>query len=258
MKTLVISDVHSNIIALDAVWSRESDADLILCAGDIVDYGIYPAECVEWMMDKNVRAVSGNHDRAVVGAYERPAENVPCTWRIDNAKKLNAKHVEYLKGLPKQQVLEIDGNRYGITHDYKGYEAIQSMEEFRRFSDERFGQVLHRMIFGHTHRRKLAYLSDEDYWLNPGSVSYRRPDEQWRGAHYAVVQDRCVSLRCVLYPTEQLHREVSVSTVCQSEKDVTHAWWSTAPSCRPGSPSIDRDSPAPSRSHHETPTAPRT
>ncbi len=225
MKTLLISDVHSNIIALDAVWGRESDADLIICVGDIVDYGIYPAECVDWMMDKNVRAVSGNHDRAVVDAYEYPAENVPYTWKMDNAKKLNARHIEYLKSLPKQQVLDIDGKQYGITHAYKGYEVIQSMEEFRCFSEERFGQVLHRIIFGHTHRRKLTYLSDEDYWLNSGSVSYRRSDEEWRGAHYAVIQDSSVSLRCVLYPTEQLHQEVSVSTVCQSEKDVTYLWW---------------------------------
>ncbi len=226
MKTLVISDVHSNIIALNAVWERESDSDLIICVGDIVDYGIYPAECVDWMMDKNVRAVSGNHDRAVVDAYERPPEKEPYTWKVDNAKKLNARHIDYLRHLPKQQVLNIDGRRYGITHEYKSYEVIQSMEAFRRFSDERFGVVLHRMIFGHTHRRELTYLSDEDCWLNPGSISYRRPDEQWRGAYYAVIQDRRISLRCVSYPTEQLHWEVSVSTVCQSEKNVTYAWWS--------------------------------
>lgn len=227
MKTLVISDVHSNIIGLDAVWGKESDADSILCIGDIVDYGIYPRECVEWMIDKNVRAVSGNHDRGVIEAYERPKEDIPLTWRIDNAHKLDAHHIEYLKGLPSQLTLNIDGDTYGITHSYsQGYDIIRSVEAFRRFSDERFGQSLHKMIFGHTHRRELNYLSDEDSWLNPGSVSYRRPDEDYRGAHYAVIQDGNVSLRTVPYPTERLHREVLASAVCQSEKEPTRHWWS--------------------------------
>ncbi len=47
MKTLIISDVHSNIAALEAIWSREQDADRVLCAGDVVDYGPYPADLPE-------------------------------------------------------------------------------------------------------------------------------------------------------------------------------------------------------------------
>ena len=226
MKTLIISDVHSNIIALDAVWQKESDADLILCIGDIVDYGIYPRECVEWMIDKGVRAVSGNHDRGVIQAYEQPEEHVPLTWRIDNAQKLDSHHIAYLKDLPNQLTLDIDGDTYGVTHEYRGYDIIRSMEAFRNFSDDRFGQSLHKMIFGHTHRRELSYLSDGDSWLNPGSVSYRRPDEDYRGAHYSVIQDGKVSLRTVPYPTEQLYREVLASAVCQREKEPTHHWWS--------------------------------
>ncbi len=115
---------------------------------------------------------------------------------------------------------------YGIMHEYQGYDVIRSMEEFRRFSNERFGHDLHRMIFGHTHRRQLTYLSDKDHWLNPGSVSYRRPDEQYRGAHYALIQDGSVSLRRVPYPTEQLYREALASSVCQREKKPTFLWWS--------------------------------
>ncbi|MCC5839667.1 MAG: metallophosphoesterase family protein [Opitutales bacterium] len=225
MKTLVISDIHANLIALETVWKRESDADLILCIGDIVDYGIYPVECVEWMMEKKALAVRGNHDDLVVAAAERPAEHAPDTWRTDNAGKLSPRHLAYLKDLPLQRVVELDGIPYGLTHAYQGYEIIRSLEEFQRFGEERFGQSLQRMIFGHTHRRSITFLSDEDCWINPGSLSYRRTDERWRGAHYAVIQDGNISLRGIPYPTEQLHREVLASTVCQSEKEVTYPWW---------------------------------
>jgi len=225
MKTLVISDIHSNIIALEAVWCRESDADLIVCAGDIVDYGIYPKECIEWMIDKEVVAVSGNHDLGVVRAYEHPDKDKPLTWRIDNARKLEQRHVEYLKNLPDRLVLDIDGDAYGITHAYRDYDIIRSLEAFLHFSNEQFSLNLRKMIFGHTHRRELHYLSDEEYWLNPGSVSYRRPDEDYRGAHYAVILDGKPSLRSVSYPVEKLYHEVLTSSVCESEKQPTFHWW---------------------------------
>ncbi len=226
--TLVISDVHSNIIALEAVWKREAAADLIVCAGDLVDYGIYPCECIDWMIDKGVRAVSGNHDLAVLQAYDHPQPDRPLSWRDDNARKLALRHVDYLRALPKQLCLDIDGTIFGVTHDYRGYDIIRSVEAFRQFGHERFGQPLRQMIFGHTHRRELHYLSDQDAWLNPGSVSYRRDDELVRGAHYAVIQDGHVSLRTVAYPTEHLHKEVLAAAVCPEEKRPTYRWWSPA------------------------------
>ena len=42
MKILALSDIHSNIYALDAIWDKEKDADLIVAAGDLVDYGPFP------------------------------------------------------------------------------------------------------------------------------------------------------------------------------------------------------------------------
>ena len=225
MKTLIISDVHSNIIALEAVWRKESDADLVVCAGDIVDYGIYPTECIEWMIDKGAMVVSGGHDLAVIRAYERSDKDEPVTWQMDNAQKLEPRHVEYLRKLPDKLVVDIDGGVYGITHACSGYDIIRTLEAFVRFSDERFSRDLQKMIFGHTHRRELHYLSDEEYWLNPGSVSYRKGDEDYRGAHYAIILDGKPSLRSAAYPVEKLYREVLASPVCDGEKQPTFHWW---------------------------------
>jgi len=44
MKILIISDIHGNITALDAINEK---ADLVLCLGDVVNYGPYPKECIE-------------------------------------------------------------------------------------------------------------------------------------------------------------------------------------------------------------------
>ncbi len=66
MKVLILSDIHGNWPALQAVLSAEPDADQILCLGDLVNYGPQPAECVAWAMQLNLpsRVIQGNHDRA--------------------------------------------------------------------------------------------------------------------------------------------------------------------------------------------------
>ena len=69
MKTLIISDLHSNIYALEAIWNKERDSDIVYCAGDLVDYGPYPKEVLNWVQSHNVHCVQGNHDRGIVNGW---------------------------------------------------------------------------------------------------------------------------------------------------------------------------------------------
>ena len=76
MKALIISDIHGNWPALQAVLAAEADADQILCLGDLVNYGPQPKECVAWAMqlDSPSRIIQGNHDRAFcLGVAQRGA-----------------------------------------------------------------------------------------------------------------------------------------------------------------------------------------
>ncbi|HRT56497.1 MAG TPA: metallophosphoesterase family protein [Candidatus Paceibacterota bacterium] len=67
MTILILSDVHGNWPALQAVLAAEPAVDQILCLGDLVNYGPQPVECVQWAMDtlSSDWLVQGNHDRAV-------------------------------------------------------------------------------------------------------------------------------------------------------------------------------------------------
>ena len=68
MNILIISDIHANLLALEAVLKAAPDYDAVWCLGDLVGYGPNPNECVE-----RVRALPGllclvgNHDKAVLG-----------------------------------------------------------------------------------------------------------------------------------------------------------------------------------------------
>jgi diadenosine tetraphosphatase ApaH/serine/threonine PP2A family protein phosphatase len=80
----VVSDVHSNIEALDAVFAMLRDEDALLCLGDIVGYGPNPNECIEKIRARATATVLGNHDLAAINnfglAYFNPAARAAMKW----------------------------------------------------------------------------------------------------------------------------------------------------------------------------------
>lgn len=218
MKLLVISDLHSNIWALEAVLSREQDYDLLCCAGDLVDYGTAPCEVVDRMQDIGKKIlVRGNHDVHTVNIYkENKFQTVSpeeYKWVHHNCRRLGAERISYLNSLPEHETFEADGCVYLIRHQYDaGYGTIESRSQFDRYwaayADQRYADAKNRrMIFGHSHRQCIHVLDEGMLWLNPGSISYRRPDDPDKTAHYAVIENGEISLKRVSYDRSCLFRE---------------------------------------------------
>lgn len=225
MKALILSDIHSNIVALEAIWARERDADVIYCAGDLVDYGPWPREVLEWVRAHGVICVQGNHDRQVAATWaEEDLWRLPdgaLYWRHHNARRLTAEDAAFLAGLPEAVTFELDGIRYGMTHLYRGYDLILHRHAYRTFCAQRFaGEVIERLILGHTHRQAVVVLGEEEQWLNPGSVSYRRRDDPDQEAHYMVIADGQVSLRSVPYDLQAVYREAIRQPLVEEELEV--------------------------------------
>lgn len=84
MRYAVVSDIHSNIEALEAAFARIADDDAVLCLGDIVGYGPNPNECVERIRGRATATVLGNHDVAAIDdfglAYFNPAAREAMKW----------------------------------------------------------------------------------------------------------------------------------------------------------------------------------
>ncbi len=70
MRVAVVSDVHANLPALEAVLAEVDAAavDEVWCLGDIVGYGPDPGACVEIIRDRCALSLSGNHDLGAIGA----------------------------------------------------------------------------------------------------------------------------------------------------------------------------------------------
>ncbi|MCK9408782.1 MAG: metallophosphatase family protein [Bacteroidetes bacterium] len=68
MKIAIISDIHSNLEALQSTLTQIDTLGVttIYCLGDIVGYGANPNECVEIMRERNIPCIAGNHDKAVI------------------------------------------------------------------------------------------------------------------------------------------------------------------------------------------------
>ena len=68
MRALVVSDIHGNLHALQAVLEAEGDRfDTLWCLGDTVGYGARPNECVDIIRERATVTLAGNHDLAVLG-----------------------------------------------------------------------------------------------------------------------------------------------------------------------------------------------
>ena len=146
MKALILSDLHSNIHALEAIWAQEKDSDIIYCAGDLVDYGLYPKDVLNWVRGHSVTCVQGNHDRYVAFCYRsgHTLEQVEAderAWVHHNVSQLDEADIAFLETLPRAVVFELDGIRYGMTHMYQDYEIILSLYAFEQFCCETFSPV---------------------------------------------------------------------------------------------------------------------
>lgn len=212
MKILVLSDIHANIWALRAVLEREKSWDRLFMAGDLVDYGIAPSETIEWLRSipaEKQTAVQGNHDLHAVRVRDsEDYRNVPperYKWIHYNLLRMSGEQVDYLKNLPRFLTAQADGWAYLVTHSYQeSYQVIESRFQFEEFWREHAPKELweasrRRIVFGHTHRQCIHILGDGMEWLNPGSVSYRRPDDPDKTAHYAVIKDGGIQLCRIPY-----------------------------------------------------------
>ncbi len=103
MRVLVISDIHANYEALEAVLADAGPADETWCLGDIVGYGPDPNLCVEVVREQpQLTCLMGNHDAAVIGRIPFSAFNGDARRSLEYQERvLNADNLDFLRSLPE-------------------------------------------------------------------------------------------------------------------------------------------------------------
>src|SRR5579872_6886601 len=110
MRFLILSDIHANLIALDAsLAAAENRWERILCLGDIVDYGPDPNEVTERVMALSPVIIRGNHDKAVAGLTGleefNPVAQIAAGW---TRQQMRPETLEYVAQLPAGPI-SVDG-----------------------------------------------------------------------------------------------------------------------------------------------------
>ena len=106
MRILLLSDIHSNLEALQACLAVAPPADVIVNLGDIVGYGASPNEVTAKARELGGTFVRGNHDKVVTGLDSveafNPVAGLAAVWNRD---QLASEHLDWLRALPKGPVL---------------------------------------------------------------------------------------------------------------------------------------------------------
>ena len=211
MRALILSDIHANLQALNAVLAQAPPHDTVWNLGDIVGYGANPNEVIERSRSLGTLFVRGNHDRACCGLTDLEGFN-PVAGRAARWTQcvLSAEHLSWLRNLATGPITpEVTPDTapgiscvHGSLRDEDEY--VLSPHEARHSLAAAKTQL---NFFGHTHlqggfatdgeqwyRLTPDYFSHDDpenwvlhlssgarYMLNPGSVGQPR-DGDWRAA----------------------------------------------------------------------------
>lgn len=211
MRIAILSDVHSNLPALEAVLAHAEARralDEVWSLGDLVGYGPQPRECLGRLRQYPLRSVAGNHDLAAIGAIDtrdfNPTAAVANRW---NAAQLGEEERTFLAGLPLTSHTELMDLAHGSLRQ-PAWEYMFSLgaavEQFRRM------QAPYSLV-GHTHVPLVfaegehggppvfeqpedgdaVTLGDRRLIINPGGVGQPRDGDP--RAAYAVLDDEAMT-----------------------------------------------------------------
>jgi predicted phosphodiesterase len=235
MRYALISDIHANLPALDAVLADiddRADFDAIYHLGDLVGYAPWPNEVVATIRDRRIAGVAGNYDSTVATDYKH------CGCRYEDARQEELSHLSYawtrehvsvetkayLAALPfRIDIRPLGGHVAGpsvtLLH---GNQVLNTVYVPHDRSDDfllKMGQAVGATVgdvvaFGHTHRPWHRVVGDV-HFVNTGSVG-RPKDGDWLAGYVSLdVTDAGVSVevRRVEYDVERAASAIEKSAL---------------------------------------------
>lgn len=182
MRIALISDVHSNLPALEAVVAdaREIYATTFICAGDVVGFGPHSKECVDQVRGLCQVTTSGNHDRAMGWKEDsrcHPAlAGIAASAEAYAREQLFAQDIQWLAGMGHEAGLYISGKELFIVHGSPGdplYTGITNETDPERLRLAFSTIDCDYAVLGHTHQQMtLRDVVPGVTLVNPGTVGF--------------------------------------------------------------------------------------
>ena len=199
VKLLILSDIHGNWPALEAVLRAEGSWDAVAFCGDAVDYGPHPVECVRWLAEHTDYGVRGNHDNALALGVDchclesfRDLSQATAAW---HANLLDEFDRLFLAQLPTIECFQPAGLNFRLSHATPQGGLFEYLP-MDRWKERVEGLVTDYVLIGHTHVQGMMTFGAVTV-INPGSVGLAQdvPGE----ACYAVCDSGRMRLESVPY-----------------------------------------------------------
>jgi predicted phosphodiesterase len=227
MRILIVSDIHSNLVALETVLAVAGAYDQLWNLGDTIGYGPRPNECVAAVEDASV-LIAGNHDLASLGKVNLNDFNPDArTANIWNGEQLTPENRALLEALPPRsdidaQFLAVHASPREPIWEYLLTQE-QARDNFKLFDTQA-------CLIGHSHvplvfwlhpdgrvegpavvddGRTIELQSDTRYFFNPGSVG--QPRNQDPRAAYAILDTDAgaITFHRIEYDVAQTQRQMT-------------------------------------------------
>lgn len=225
MRVLVISDIHANLTALEAVLDAALPYDTVWCLGDLVGYGPDPNECIELIHSlPNLLCLIGNHDQAALGMiplsrFNRDAGEV-AAW---TQEALTEENKDYLRSLASKISLDQFTLAHGSPNQPVWEYILDTHSADRNFASFNTDYCL----VGHSHLPLIFYRPPESNFtakkyiewnqamvllprmiLNPGSVG--QPRDRDPRASFAILdlEENTWEMKRVDYDFNQVQQRI--------------------------------------------------
>jgi putative phosphoesterase len=219
MRILLVSDIHSNWPALEAV---QETYDICLFLGDLVDYGVEPEPCIDWVRRHCRYGVRGNHDHGAAQKVAIEGVNgfryLTGITRLLTVEKLNEVDRRFLADLPIMQYLTLSEKKFLLVHATPRDPLDEYGPPDVEFWKKRIADIDADVIcVGHTHRQAIIEV-DGKIIINPGSVGLARDGDPRAG--YAIISSTGIELKRIEYPFERSVEAVQQSNLPRQAKDM--------------------------------------
>ena len=201
MRVAVLTDIHSNLPALEAVLDAIEKAGIEhrWCLGDVVGYGAQPDECTRLVSETCELSLVGNHDLAVIGQISTEVFSASAATAVEWTRaRSNGSTIEFLEALEPQNTEHAVGLYHASPRDpvWEYVLAIDQARECMEYQSARVSLIGHSHVAlwftdgsgppggdggGQAEDGKEIDLTVERWLLNPGSVGQPR-DGDPRGA----------------------------------------------------------------------------